>query len=95
MYLGGVGFCKSDPYISFRLLTFETTFNAKINILYFLETLCDVAKRSGCQAYISMVQRDLKQIIDQVAPPGHQGTANVAQTRHVGPRITDQSIKLI
>lgn len=30
-----------------------------------------------------MVKRDLRQIIDHVAPAGHQGTANIAQTRHV------------
>lgn len=61
----------------------KTSFNAKVNILYFLETLCDTAKRTGCEAYIAMVQRDLRQIVDQVAPAGHQGTANIAQTRHV------------
>ncbi|CCG81366.1 Putative uncharacterized protein [Taphrina deformans PYCC 5710] len=58
-----------------------TSFNAKVNILYFLETLCDTARRSKCTTYVTMVQRDLREIIDHVAPPGVQGTANVAQTR--------------
>ncbi|ORY85008.1 CTD kinase subunit gamma CTK3-domain-containing protein, partial [Protomyces lactucae-debilis] len=58
-----------------------TSFNVKINILFFLETLCEVAKRSGHEAYIHMVQRDLTQVIQAVAPSGLQGTANVAQTR--------------
>ena len=30
-----------------------------------------------------MVGRDLRQIIEHVAPSGKQGTANVGQTRHV------------
>lgn len=79
----GVYACKGNVLTRADMLARQTTFNHKINILYFLETLCETAQRAGCLNYIAMTQRDLPRIIEEVSPPGTEGTANVAQTRHV------------
>lgn len=58
--------------------------NNRANIMYFLEPLCDMAKREGHVEMIRMVQRDILRIIDAVAPADGSGAANVKVVRKVG-----------
>ncbi|QSL64740.1 hypothetical protein MERGE_002042 [Pneumocystis wakefieldiae] len=55
-----------------------SSLNARLNIMYFLETLCDYSYKNGCSSYISMIRKDIGKIVRAVAPPGPQGAANVS-----------------
>lgn len=57
--------------------------NSRVNIIYFLETLCDYSYRNGCDSYISMIRKDISKIVQIVAPPGPQGAANISAVRKV------------
>ncbi|KAK9454712.1 CTD kinase subunit gamma CTK3-domain-containing protein [Dipodascopsis uninucleata] len=59
----------------------KTSLNARINILFFLETLCDNCMRAGFTDYVDMVNRDLWEILDKVVPPAQGALANVALAR--------------
>ncbi|CCJ29116.1 unnamed protein product [Pneumocystis jirovecii] len=58
-----------------------SSLNSRVNIIYFLETLCDYSYRNGCNSYISMIRKDIAKIVRAVAPPGPQGAANVSAVR--------------
>ncbi|EMR11759.1 hypothetical protein PNEG_00191 [Pneumocystis murina B123] len=60
-----------------------SSLNSRVNIIYFLETLCDYSYRNGCNSYISMIRKDIGKIVRAVAPPGPQGAANVSAVRKV------------
>ncbi|KAG5439905.1 hypothetical protein PCANB_000187 [Pneumocystis canis] len=60
-----------------------SSLNSKVNIIYFLETLCDYSYRNGCNSYISMIRKDIVKIVKAVAPPGPQGAANISAVRKV------------
>ncbi|KAG4305863.1 hypothetical protein PORY_000773 [Pneumocystis oryctolagi] len=62
---------------------FQSSLNSRVNIIYFLETLCDYSYRNGCDSYISMIRKDIVKIAKAVAPPGPQGAANVSAVRKV------------
>ncbi|KTW29240.1 hypothetical protein T552_01196 [Pneumocystis carinii B80] len=61
----------------------HSSLNSRVNIIYFLETLCDYSYRNGCNSYISMIRKDIGKIVRAVAPPGPQGAANVSAVRKV------------
>lgn len=57
--------------------------NNRANIMYFIEHLCDLAKKDQHTNYIKMMQRDVLTIIDAVAPSDGSGAANVKVVRRV------------
>ena len=57
--------------------------NNRANILYFVEHLCDMAKRESHVNFVRMVQRDILKIVDSVAPDDGSGAANVKVIRKV------------
>jgi CTD kinase subunit gamma len=57
--------------------------NTRINILYFIESLCDQSLAASYTSYIKMIQRDLSLIIDAVAPDDQVGAANAETARKV------------
>lgn len=67
------------------------TINTRINILYFLDSLCEaslVSRSSGTsskgnKSYVDFVTRDLKKIVDFVVPDGRSGLLNLMSTRQV------------
>ncbi|KAG5513553.1 hypothetical protein PMAC_000985 [Pneumocystis sp. 'macacae'] len=61
----------------------HTSLNSRVNIIYFLETLCDYSYKNGCNSYISMIRKDIIKIVRAVAPPGPQGAANISAVRKV------------
>ena len=77
----------------------QGTINNRINILYFLDSLCEaslLAKshpdaagilRSGpgtTSFYVDYVARDLGKIVELVVPEGRQGLPNLLSTTQVG-----------
>ncbi|CAD6506469.1 BgTH12-07697 [Blumeria graminis f. sp. triticale] len=61
----------------------RNTMNNKANIMYFIEHLCDMARKEKHADYVRMVQRDMVRIVDAVAPEDGTGAANVKVVRKV------------
>ena len=57
--------------------------NNRANIMYFIEHLCDMAQRENHMQFIDMIQRDILNIVDAVAPNDGSGAANVKVVRRV------------
>jgi len=57
--------------------------NNRANIMFFIEQLCDMARRENHLEFVRMVQRDILRIIDAVAPSDGTGAANVKVVRKV------------
>ena len=57
--------------------------NVRVNILYFIESLCEQSLKADYPAYVAMIQRDLGTIIDAVAPNDPVGAANAETARKV------------
>lgn len=61
----------------------ENNVNVRANIVYFLEDLCELARREKHEAYIRMVERDFPKIIDASIPLDGMGIVNVNCVRGV------------
>ncbi|KAF9260570.1 hypothetical protein L218DRAFT_962384 [Marasmius fiardii PR-910] len=68
------------------------TINARINILYFLDSLCEtclllktnsLGSISNNNLYVDYVSRDLPKIVENVVPPGREGLPNLVSTRQI------------
>jgi CTD kinase subunit gamma len=57
--------------------------NTRVNILYFIETLCEQSLKADYAAYVKMIQRDLRTIVDAVAPNDPEGAANAETVKKV------------
>lgn len=81
------------------LSSFQGSINSRINILYFLDSLCETCllvkshastigydqqhKSSSSNRYVDFVQRDLSKIVEYVVPEGRQGLPNLSSTKQV------------
>lgn len=74
----------------------EGSINSRVNILYFLDSLCEtclVAKshpnslgvegNTNGSFYVDFVARDLRMIVECVVPEGRQGLPNLTSTKQV------------
>jgi len=61
----------------------QNNMNNRANIMFFIEQLCDMARRENHLEFVRMVQRDILRIIDAVAPSDGTGAANVKVVRKV------------
>lgn len=57
--------------------------NTRVNMLYFIEVLCELSLKAEYTGYVKMIQRDLLQIVDTVVPNDPEGAANVGTVRKV------------
>lgn len=57
--------------------------NARLNILYVLDSLCQASLKSGFQGYVDLVRPDLEKIIAAVVPNDARGMVNAASVRKV------------
>ncbi|KAG6884725.1 hypothetical protein C0993_008706 [Termitomyces sp. T159_Od127] len=66
--------------------------NSRINILYFLDSLCETCLLVKTRAkgqdresnlYVNFVARDLGKIVENVVPKGRQGLPNLVSTRQI------------
>ena len=51
--------------------------------MYFIEHLCDIARREEHFEFITMMQRDIQKIVNAVAPKDGSGAANVKVVKKV------------
>lgn len=79
-----------------RLIRFKGSINSRVNILYFLDSLCEtcllakshpnslgVEGSTNGSFYVDFVARDLQMIIECVVPEGRQGLPNLTSTKQV------------
>ncbi|KAG6815377.1 hypothetical protein H0H93_009994 [Arthromyces matolae] len=68
------------------------TINSRINILYFLDSLCETSLLAKSRAkgqdresnlYVNFVARDLNKIVENVVPKGRQGLPNLVSTKQI------------
>jgi hypothetical protein len=58
--------------------------NNQVNIMYFLEQLCDVTmEEKEYRGYVNMMQRDIAKMVDLAAPLTAGGQLNVRDVRKV------------
>ncbi|ESK96299.1 hypothetical protein Moror_7085 [Moniliophthora roreri MCA 2997] len=64
--------------------------NSRINILYFLDSLCETcllvkthSEASNTNLYVDYVSRDLPKIVENVVPEGREGLPNLVSTRQI------------
>ncbi|EMC99015.1 hypothetical protein BAUCODRAFT_31294 [Baudoinia panamericana UAMH 10762] len=65
--------------------------NNRANIMYFLPSLCEVAREKGEVGYGRMMERDILRIVDAVAPDDGSGAANVKVVRKVLKQLEGKS----
>jgi len=66
--------------------------NLRANIMFFIEHLCDLAKREGHMEYVENVRRDLERIVGLVAPGTRAGGMNIRVVRKVLLSFQDKKI---
>jgi len=57
--------------------------NTRVNMLYFIEVLCDHSLKADYGGYTDMIRRDILQVVDAVVPNNSEGAANVGTVRKV------------
>ena len=78
------------------LISVKGSINSRINVLYFLDSLCETSLMVKAQSksvksreinanglYLFFISRDLKKIIDLIVPEGRQGLPNLISTKQV------------
>ncbi|KAF8161521.1 CTD kinase subunit gamma CTK3-domain-containing protein [Crassisporium funariophilum] len=88
--------CGEDIWDCIVEETQKGTINSRINILYFIDSLCEtcllVKSRSTSERskaananglYVSFVSRDLSKIIEFIVPEGRQGLPNLVSTKQI------------
>ncbi|PUU75264.1 CTD kinase subunit gamma CTK3-domain-containing protein [Tuber borchii] len=66
-----------------QLQSEEITMNTRVNMLYFIEVLCEHSVKADYSGYTNMIQRDILQVVDAVVPNDPEGAANVGTVRKV------------
>lgn len=57
--------------------------NTRVNLLYFIEVLCEQGSKQSFDGYTNMIRKDLLPIFESVAPADGSGVANVGTARRV------------
>jgi len=55
--------------------------DVRVNVLHFIERLCEQSLKADCPVYFKMIQLDLWVIIDAVAPEGAVNAGTVGKVR--------------
>ncbi|KAH8554730.1 CTD kinase subunit gamma CTK3-domain-containing protein [Umbelopsis sp. PMI_123] len=61
----------------------QASMNARLNILYVLDSLCQASLKSGFKGYVDLVRQDLDKVIAAVVPNDASGMMNAASTRKI------------
>ncbi|KAL7267553.1 hypothetical protein RUND412_009855 [Rhizina undulata] len=75
-----------------QLQSNECTMNMRVNMLYFIENLCEVSAKLEYEGYTKMIRRDLLQIVDFVVPNDPESAANVGTVRKVVMGLKEKSV---
>ncbi|MCJ1246037.1 hypothetical protein MMC30_003241 [Trapelia coarctata] len=70
----------------------KNSMNNRANIMYFIEHLCEMAQKENHLNFVRMVQKDIFQIVDAVAPSDGAGAANVKVVRRVLQGLQQKSV---
>jgi CTD kinase subunit gamma len=64
----------------------QSSLNTRINILYFLDSLCDLSITVGPPdaPYLHLVARDLAVVVNNVVPDSREGVLNLMSAKQVG-----------
>ncbi|KAF8472104.1 CTD kinase subunit gamma CTK3-domain-containing protein [Kalaharituber pfeilii] len=66
--------------------------NTRVNLLYFIEVLCETGTKQGFDGYMDMIRKDLFNIIENVVPRDGSGVANVGTARRVMGNLLEKSV---
>ncbi|KAI5811257.1 CTD kinase subunit gamma CTK3-domain-containing protein [Peziza echinospora] len=66
--------------------------NTRVNLLYFIEILCETGTRQSFDGYLKMIRQDLFPIIETVVPSDGSGAANTGTVRRVLGNLVEKSI---
>lgn len=69
--------------------------NVRVNVLYFIESLCEQSLKAEYPAYVKMIQRGLRLIVDAVAPNDPEGAANAETVLKVHISVCREGAALI
>jgi len=61
----------------------QASMNARLNILYVLDSLCQASLKSGFKGYVDLVRQDMDKIVASVVPNDARGMVNAASTRKI------------
>lgn len=66
--------------------------NVRVNILYFIDTLCESSQNAKYPEYIHLVQRDLKAIVSAVANEDPEGAINFEALKKVLENLKERNV---
>ena len=72
----------------------RNSMNNRANIMYFIDVLCELAKRENVLEFVRMMQRDILRVVDAVVPSDGSGAANVRVVRKVLRGLGEKGILL-
>ncbi|KAJ3724141.1 CTD kinase subunit gamma CTK3-domain-containing protein [Lentinula guzmanii] len=88
--------CGEDLWDCIVEETQKGSINSRINILYFLDSLCETCllvkthanaigntQKASSNMYVDLVARDLGKIVGNVVPPGVEGSPNLVSTKQI------------
>ncbi|GAW04019.1 CTD kinase subunit gamma [Lentinula edodes] len=88
--------CGEDLWDCIVEETQKGSINSRINILYFLDSLCETCllvkthanaigntEKASSNMYVDLVARDLGTIVENVVPPGVEGSPNLVSTKQI------------
>ncbi|KIK61585.1 hypothetical protein GYMLUDRAFT_42596 [Collybiopsis luxurians FD-317 M1] len=88
--------CGEDLWDCIVEETQKGSINSRINILYFLDSLCETcllvkthanavgnSQKASSNMYVDLVARDLGKIVENVVPPGPEGSPNLVSTKQI------------
>ncbi|TGZ84005.1 hypothetical protein EX30DRAFT_393538 [Ascodesmis nigricans] len=70
----------------------DTSMNVRVNVLFFIETLCDLSKNAEYDEYIKLVQRDLKAIVAAVATESTEGAVNLEAVKKIVRNLDEKGL---
>jgi CTD kinase subunit gamma len=70
----------------------RNSMNNRANIMYFIETMCEMARKEGVLEFVRMMQRDIMRVVDAVVPVDGTGAANVRVVRKVCCHVMESDV---
>jgi hypothetical protein len=76
-----------------RMCIPQVNINQRMNIFYFLDSLCDACQSirplptpaGPSRSYVTFIERDLNRVVEYVTPEGRTGLPNLTSVKGVGP----------
>ncbi|KAI5781148.1 CTD kinase subunit gamma CTK3-domain-containing protein [Geopyxis carbonaria] len=75
-----------------QLQSRDVSMNVQVNILYFIETLCEQSLTAEHHTFVTLIQRELPTIVGAVASEDPEGAANVETVKTVLQRLKNRGV---